>query len=304
MIKEVKKYKDGDYSPVRNPDPKAKTEQYYLANMEYMYSTFYKGGCAIPYDKTKMFPELRLFAEGMQDESFYKRYMSAHKDQQDEFIVDATIGIVGTKKKPKGFMKLFWEVVSTAPELVNAMVGRVTSIKTDISLDPLDGVSKSIKEDAKIDLIARRDNQDFLAGLHQQLGMKMETPDFMPESNDEMEIYDALGGFKPNWTKLMEVLLKHTTDLSDFTEIETMLYKDAIALGVMGIEDVYNPETGKYEITYIDPEFAGCQYSRYPDCRDSEWAYSFTDVPITTLRQWFPDEEEEYWQGVAMEYRG
>lgn len=293
----------GNYPPIRTPDKNKKNHEYYLHNCYHVYSTFYRGGAFIPYSSTKKFLELRSFAQGMQPEDFYKRYL-AKQEMQDDPIMDPAMGYVGNRRKPKGFLRPIWDILSPMPKIVNSMVGTLTKTQTDIYADPIDTISKSKQEDAKLELWVKSQHIDTLKQAHAAIGIEMPEPEFVPETPDELELYESLGGFKPAYARVMEKLILHTMDISDWVEVENKLYRDAITLGVFGVKEYYEPEIGKYKIRVCDPARSGIQYSEFNNCRTSEWAYEFRDETITKLIQEFPDKDQEYFQKLAFMYCG
>ena len=288
---------------IRTADSKKKTKEYYKANMWSLYSEYYSGLSMIPYSKCTDFAQLRLFAAGEQDENFYKQYLS-EQDYGTEAVIDPIIGHVGTKGKHAGYMRVFWDVMSPAQKIVNSVVDRCKAVGTDILADPIDQTSREEIEDAKIDAWAEKENKDFKKQYFGALGVDIEDPEYTPESRDELELYEALGGFKPTFARAMEKLIAHTEDVSGWDVITDMIYRDAVALGVMCIWDDYDPEDGKVKPDYTDPAWAGIQWSIYPDCRDSEYAFRFKSIPLSTLRQWFQDEDEEFFRKIAITYAG
>ena len=297
------KFLSGSYPPVRTPDPNKKNHDYYLHNAFHIYSTFYRGGAFVPYSATLKFRELRAFAQGLQPEDFYKRYLSK-QEMEDDALIDKTLGYVGNKKRPKGFMKPIWEILSPAPKIVSSMVGTLTKTQTDICADPIDNISKSKTEDEKLNLWVTSQHLPTLQAAHQAIGIEMPVPDFIPENQDELDLYDSMGGFKPAYARVMEKMILHTMDISDWTEIENKLYRDAITLGVCGVREYYEPEIGKYKIRVCDPSRSGIQYSEFNNCRTSEWGFEFRDETITKLIQQFPDKDSEYFQKLAFQFCG
>lgn len=294
----------GEYiPPLRTADPQKKTYNYFLRNCQNIYGTYINNGAALPYASFSEFKSLRQFANGDQPEDFYKKYFS-RQEIQDDPVIDSTLGYIGRRGKPKGFMKPLWEVMSPAPKIITSIIGKLTKTQTDVSCDAIDNVSKSLERDAKIELWGTAENLDYFRQAHAAAGIKMDEPDFIPEDIDELQLYEDLGGFKPAFTRCMEKLIKHTTDISAFEEIESAMYKDYLTYNVMGCVERYDPETGKYRVEHVDPENAGCQWSRYQDCRDIEWAYEFLDVNITKLRQYFPDEPDDSFTQLAEKFCG
>jgi len=290
MIREIEQYKTGYYPFIRTPNPGEKTYQYYYDNCIAQYSTFYQGRGFIPFDRTVRFAELRLFADGNQPEDFYKKYLRTPEFASD-VTIDKNIGVVNTKgNTPGGFMNVLWEVMSTAPRLMDGMIGNLTRFKSDLCADPIDAHSKSLIEEEKLDLRSKTDNDKFYKLINESLDLPHKSPDLMPESDEEYQIYEDIGMFKPYFSMVMEKLFAHTMDVCSWDEIEKMLYRDAITFKVIGVIDEYDPEDGKWKPSYVDPANAGVQWSKYSDCRDSTYGWDFFDENISTIRQYLRDQ--------------
>jgi len=291
------------YPLIRVSDPKKKTEEYYRQNAFAIYSEYYKGLSAIPHSSSLEFAELRLFADANQPESFYKNYLSEDNYGKEE-IIDPTIGYIGKKNTPSGYMRVFWDIMSPAQKIMNSIVDRCVSVSTDIVADPIDANSKEEIDDEKMDLWFEKENLEFKKQYFGELGIDTEDPEFMPETRDELELYESLGGFKPAFARAMEKLIRYTEDVSGFDVLTDMLYRDAVTLGIIAVWDEYDPETGLIKMDYVDPASSGIQWSKYPDCRDSEYAFRTKNFSISSLRQYFPDADEKFWLKVATAFQG
>ena len=300
---EVPSFLSDNHVPVRTNDPRKKDYSYFLKNCQANYSIYYRGGARITYSAAQKFAELRAFATGTQDENFYKRYLSK-QNLGDDYIMDKTIGIIGKNTKAKGFLRPLWDILSPAPNIIDLMVSTLTKTKTDIYADPIDAISKSKEEDAELESWVISQNLDLLKQAHAAAGLEMPTPDFLPESQEELKLFSDMGGFKPAFARVMEKLILHTQDISDWEQLEIQLYKDAITLGVIGVKEYYDPEYCKYRLRVVDPARAGVQYCESNDCRTAEWAYEFREETISTIKQYFPDKTEEDWEKLAYSFCG
>jgi hypothetical protein len=292
---ELNDYKVGVFPFIRTPNPSEKTHDYFYKNCIAQYSCFYRGYGYIPYDRTTKFIELRQFSQGNQPKDFYKKYLTP-VEYGEEISVDPTIGVMAnatSKTSNSGFINVLWDVMSTAPRLMSGMIGTLTRYKTDLSADPIDAISRNSIEDEKVKLKAQTDNHKFYSELYSNLGVQYKPPDQMPEDDEELQIYEDFGKFKPYFALVMEKLFKHTMDACYWEEIEKKLYTDAIAIGVIGVIDEYDPEDGKWKPSYVDPATAGVQWSKYSDCRDSTYGWDFFDENISTIRQHLRDQFKE-----------
>jgi hypothetical protein len=299
-----KDYQNKPYPFVRTRGKK--TKEYFLNNSKALYSLQVKGLSGVPYALLDEFHFLRSFASGMQSEDRYKNWMLKDESpNQNDFIQGVGITTQSKGDLRKGYTNIFFDIVSPAPKILATLVGKFSSVEYDISADPIDYGSKQGIENAKIDLWATKENQDFLRLASSTAGIPMQEPDFMPESREEIELYEILGGFKPNHCRIMETVIKKTLDVSYWLPtIKDMLYRDLVTLGMCGCRDYYDPEDGLVKSRYVDPSNFGIQWSKYPDHRDSEYAYEFIDMSISSLRQYFSDRDESFFEKIAYTYSG
>ena len=293
-MQELPEFKTGNYDFVRTPNPGDKNYSYYYRNCVAQYACFYKGAGNIPYNRTTKFIELRQFAQGNQPKNFYQNYL-AQDEQLNSAIIDPTMGIIDNSNQGKsGYMNVLWDVLSTAPRLMAGMIGTLTRYKSDLSADPIDANSRNDIENEKVKLKIQADNHKFYKEqLYPAIGLEYQAPDMLPEDNDELQIYEDFGKFKPYFAMVMEKVFKHTLDIAGWEEIERKLYADALSLGIMGVIDEYDPEDGKWKPMYVDPGTAGMQWSKYADMRDSTYGWDFFDVNISTVRQYLRAQFEE-----------
>lgn len=299
-----KDYQNKPYPFVRTRGKK--TKDYFLNNARALYSLHVKGLSGVPFSLLDEFYFLRSFASGTQSEDRYKDWMLKDESpDQVDFIQN--VGVINQAKGDlrKGYTNIFFDIVSPANKIVETLIGKFESVEYEIMADPIDPKSRKGIEDAKIELWVTKEQLPFLKMASEAAGVPMEEPEFVPESREELDLYEMLGGLKPNFARIMEVVAKKTLDVSYWLpEIKKMLYRDFVVLGIAACRDYYDPEDGLVKSRYVDPANFGIQWSKYPDHRDSEYAYEFTDMSISTLRQYFPDRDDAFFEKIAFMYSG
>ena len=118
-----------------------------------------------------------------------------------------------------------------------------------------------------------------------QAGLPLDVPEFIPETLDELEMYEAAGGFKQAYAMALEKLIRHTDDVSDWGELKRKVIDDMIDLNVCTLKADYSDDEKKVRWRYVDPQDLVIQYSKYEDFRDSEYAGEFKDINISELRR-------------------
>lgn len=299
-------YKEGNFQIVRNKDPRVKgTPEYYMGNMQGMYSLFLKGYAAYRYTPVKI-DQLRAYAEGNQSETFYKDYFAKEKSTsttQPVSDVDGDGGWTQQKEdKRKGFMNVLWNVVSPASKILSKMNGMFMRAEYDIVATPSDPVSKNAIQESELQLWAVSRDIEFLKAYFNVAGLNMQEPEYTPETQEELTLYRERGGFKPEHAMYIEQATFQSLKQSTWEELKSNLIKDLVTIGLSGTKAYCDDSTGTVKVKYIDPKNAAIQYSRYHDHQDSEWAFHTEQYSISELlERGIPRHELE---NIAKEYSG
>ena len=108
----------------------------------------------------------------------------------------------------------------------------------------------------------------------------------MPESLEELEMFQAAGGFKMGYAMAMEKLLKHTGDISNWdTNLKPKFIDDFIDFNIIFAKSYIDDTADKEKWRYVDPEDLVIQYSKYDDFRDAEYAGEFREMKLSSVRQ-------------------
>ena len=300
MIELFKKdeYSSDKYQFTAIRDPRLKKDKaYYIQKCESIYSPYVRDLCSLPAFAGRTFQFLREFADGMQPESRYKKIVKRAVNEMSQSQEGVVIDTEEAMKK--GYWNVFWTILPRAPLIVSNLVGLFSSVDYKVSADPIDRNSKNLIEDAEMELWALTENQDFLKAYDKLAGLKHEEPDFVPESQDEMDVYKQMGGFKPLFAKSMEKCIKHTENVSEWKEVKKLMDRDAVVINVKSCKDYYDPEDNLIKTKYIDPATMVIQWSLFPDHHDANYAGHLDTMNISELRQWIPDREESFYRDIA-----
>ena len=298
------KYHDlGSFPFTVERDPRRKKDiGYYISKCEAIYTPYINNFCSIPYASVSDFEILRRYADDDQPEEMYERYIKQFHKDKDMQKIGTHIDIIEAKKK--SYYNVNYEVVSTAKKIKDTLVGLFESKEFKISADPIDLHSKTLVEDAEMELWALVDNQDFLKAYNKMAGLQNQDPSFVPESQDEMDVYKETGGFKPNYAKAMEKAIKFTRDISNWNEIKKLMAADKITTQYECCRDYYDPEDCLIKTRYVDPATLIIQWSEFPDHHDSNFAGQLYVMNISEVRQWIPNMPEKFYRDLAYAYCG
>lgn len=298
----------GDFASKRYPFPKEKdpakkravsergTKDYFLQVANAMYSSHLRNKTGINYADQQEFYTNRLYAIGEQSkqkyiEYFFKQQSAANNDENvsnnASFSIDGPGGFThfSMDAKRKGWMNLLFEIVSDAPKIVSTLVRKYEKAEYDIVVDAIDQISGAEKENEQHKLWSVRENLEFNKEIYGNMGMEYQEPEFIPENDDEMALWEENGGFKPHHAMVQEKMVKHSLQYSDWKEVKKSMVEDAITNGYFASRVFWNEELGKAQARYVEISRFIIQYSKHKDFRDSEWAGEFIEVPMSILVQ-------------------
>jgi hypothetical protein len=305
MVYKDDKYNDAKFQHLREADPKAKNRDYFRKNAEAIYSAYLRGRTGLTYSDAYEYPTLRMFGDGLQSEERYKNYFAKEEMPSPSSPTNLLLDQYGQSMqgKRKGYFNVLWDIVSPATKIVNTLIGNFMSYEYDINADPTDAYSKNLVEDEKLRLWVEKENMPFFKAMMEQVGLEYNKPEFLPETVEELELYEMSGGFKPNYARIMEQVIRHTLDISDWRdEVKKRLYRDLINLGVISVRDYYCEEEHKIKTRYVDPEYHVIEYSHNPDFNDSTFAGEFYEKTVSDLVAAGLDRDKL--EGIAKDYSG
>jgi hypothetical protein len=177
------------------------------------------------------------------------------------------------------------------------------SAREDMFVDAIDANSGQAVEDKKWQTWAYAKNQQFIEEMQVQAGIKPEAPGFLPSSLEELEAYESVGGFKLNFAKSMEKLLKYTMEISGYDDdLDERLLDDLMDISIGVTRTFLDPEDNKFKDEWIDVKYFVVQYSEHNDFRDSEYAGHVKPMTISQLRTYMPELDESDIEGIASAY--
>jgi len=305
-------YKGDEYSkgkkyvmPNRDNDQISPAEKdkpaYNLQMAQAIYKEFCRGGTYVDYASYSDVDINRSYAHGNQPQSIYENayYGTDNTSTVSEKIDDAAV----KNKKRKAGDNLNFTIQSPAPKMMDSLIGKLSELINMVSVDPTDKYSGAVKETAKWGAWADKQYRNELNTLKALMVLPQQEQGFVPENLEELNLYEAEGGFKPSYATVMEQLLKYAFEQSAWDEvIVEKVLADLVTVGFAAVRDVYNPITGQTKVEYINAKTAGVQYVDEESYRNPDYGFFIKLVKLSDLKQKGFTEEEL--KSVAKKFSG
>ena len=294
-------FSDQQFLMIQEPDPDKRDKNYYLHNVKAFYTEYINSQSTVGYDGIARIEYLRAFAEGRQP---------VKKEPTTVTKQSAVLDVNGNPIQYESdvypvidWSAEVWDILSPANKIMDALSGSLTKMDFEVSCDPMDYGTKQWIEDEKLRRWAYSKNRVKVQFAAKLAGIEMPEPDFIPESPEDLE--QNTEEFLPDHARYIEQVIKHTFDISHWApDTVTLFYRDLFICNKACVQNRYDPEDGKVKAYFIDLAMADTQKSKWIDCRDNERGWHFELMSISQLRQYFPDEPEEFFKQAAASYAG
>jgi hypothetical protein len=256
MAISLEKYGTGAYPfPKDEINPVEKNDEWGRKWCEAMYARWKAGMTAIPFSQINEFQSLRKLADGRQDILQYQKILlDESEDGQDM----------------KGYMNINWDVFSVMPKFLRVVEGMMEQTDHQVVATAVDPASTDEKEETKLDMEYRMKFKEAVKYIEQGLGIDRSN-EYIPESMEEMNLYEGAGGFKLAKETEIEQGLDYTFYISEWKEIKKKLIRDLCVINCAGTKDYTDPYTAKVRVRYVDPAVYVGQYSKHWDHKNMEW---------------------------------
>jgi hypothetical protein len=251
------------------PDPLApseekRTEEYGLSMFKAIeYEWFYspEGGTAGYYDRRDEYHRRRLYARGEQPTNLYKDLLTDGEDSYSNFD---------------------WRPLPVVPGLVNHIVNQMSERLFDIKAEAVDKFSTDLKNAHKRRLEDLMYARPIIETAQATLGVDLSilAGEGIPESQEEIELFMKLK-FKPAAEIAAEEAIKYTLGINDYDEIQKVLLKDQVVLGISAMKHYTDPVKGII-IEDVDP--ANLVYS-YPRKNNFKEVHYYGEVHRMTVNE-------------------
>lgn len=283
--------------PETNPSEKD-TKQYIKPWVEYFYSLFQKKATWMGADYDHI-DTMRSFMEGTQDVNQYRDFIYGVAKNEKGMAFDSSGNDVRDQSSSDQADRTAWTnidetPISIGPKITTKLLEQARNIYYEIGVNATDSMSVQTEEMEEARLWFEKENENYLRGQRAMLGIGAKEPEFMPININELELYKNSGGFKVPYAVNMELLLKHTFDISEWDkEVKEKILKDLVSIRYAMVRDYYDREEQRVKSKYVDPKFALLQFSRENSYKDSEYGGELEFWPISKVRQKFDMSHEE-----------
>jgi len=286
---------------IQEPDEEKRDRDYYLRNVKAFYFDYYNDGSLVGFNNLNRIQWLRSFAEGRQ---YQPRRRVTDSDTKKEETLDENGNRVEVEREEYpviDFSSEVWDILSPANKIMNSLVGNVMRVEYEINADPIDYATIHKTEEDKLRRWSDSRIKDKVAAAAKMAGIEMPEPQgIQPETPEDLELANELGEFAQQHVKYIEQIVKHTFDISHWSpDIKMLFYRDLFTYNRACIKNDYDPEDGKVKPTYVDIAVGDTQKSMWIDCRDNERWWHFYAMPISTLKQYFPEKPAEWFEKLA-----
>jgi len=254
---------------------------------EAMYAAYITDRTGVPYSTIDELNDLRDYAAGMQG---VERYQEILLDESEEGG-DLT-----------GYMNVNWEIFSVMPKFLHIIRGIFEEQEHSIVATAVDPKSSEEREIEKLRKWFKGRYKPIMEAVNQFAGHKPE-PEWIPETLDELEIYQQVGGFKLAKETEIEEALTYTEYISDWKEIKRKMLDDFATINCASVKDFTDIYTRKVKSRWVDPVRLVIQYSKHWDHRNSEYAGELISETISNIRK-NTDLTEEQLRNLAQFYNG
>jgi len=286
---DVAKYKNGFYPfPKHDIDPNLKDAKWHLEFCKAIFGAWIAGKTGIPFSAIGQDQKLREYGAGKQNP---KRYMDILLGEEE----------TGSGER-KGWLNLNWDILSVAPKFKEVVIGMHEEQDHRITCTAIDPKSGAEREAMMWEMWFKSQFKNELTEMQKGLGQLGPSDEYIPESLEELEIVNELGGFKLKKEKSIEQGLDYTFYISEWKEIKRKLIEDFIDINRAAVKDYIDLYTQKVHVRYANPSNTIMQYSRENGHRKSEWAGEIIKVNIVDLRR-DTDLTEDQLRGIAQKYQ-
>jgi hypothetical protein len=270
MALSLEKYSTGDYPfPKDEINPKDKNEDWGRQWCEAIYARWKRGMTAIPYSSISEMRALRELADGRQNILQYQKILLDESEDGADM---------------QGYMNINWDVFSVMPKFLRVVEGMMEQTDHQIVATAVDPSSTDEREAMKLDMEYRMKFKEAVDYIEKGLGIDRSN-EYIPETMEELNLYDGAGGFKLAKETEIEQGVDYTFYISAWKEIKKKIIRDLCVVNCAGTKDYTDPYTSKVKVRYVDPENYIGQYSKHWDNHNSEFGGEIIQVLISDIRK-------------------
>ena len=274
--------------PKDDINPADKNEEWGRKWCEAMYAQWKQNKTAVPFSYIDEIRSLRELADGRQNILQYQKILLDESEDNGDM---------------KGYMNINWDVFSVMPKFLRVVEGMMEQTDHQVVATAVDPSSTEEKETAKLDMTYRMKFKEALQYIDKNLGIDR-SGDYVPDTMEELNLYDGAGGFKLAKETELEQGLDYSFYISDWREVKKKVIRDLCVINCACTKDLTDQYVKKVKSRYVDPAYFVGQYSRHADHKNMEYGGEIIQVLISDIRKLCPGIKEEELLRLASEYSG
>ncbi len=247
-------------------DPALKGKpQYSLDYARAAYQLYMNDNCVVTLSRRNDYIINRLYAEGLQDNTKYKKWNSI-QDDTGQWV---------------SYVDLDYMVVSPIQKYRDIVMELMNKRSYDIVVDAIDPYSEESREVMKFDMWAKT----VLNGILEKQQIALEggiEEEILPQTREELEIFNAMGGFKLPVECAIQSVVDLSFQLNDWPETAKKVREDLFDNGIAGVREYINRD-GKHIVRYVDPVNLFVIPSRKSDYKDSTCIGEMIEMMVSDL---------------------
>jgi len=279
-------YQDDNYIgknyvfPSDDVDPEIKKgPQWGMAWAKALYAKMINNGAFVSIDRMQRFELLRQYATG---------------NQPKEKYMDVLIGDVSNNPERKGFYNIDWTIFSPMPAYLSKVFGRLELQDQKISVSAVDPISGVERENEMWDKYFELQFGEIEKSIRKNAKLPKEDKGtkFVPASMEELESFNAAGGFKLKHEVDFEKALSYTDYVSDIKDVRRRYHFDMLAIGCAAYCDFVDID-GTVKYKYLDFARLVIDGNRETGFKDTRfWAYmEFESIATIRAKTGLPEDE-------------
>lgn len=281
-------YQSGSYPFPKDEIPTdEKDDQWGRKFCEAIYAAYVNDCTGVSFSNIDEMLNLRKYAEGNQDIEKYQKILLDESEDGGDL---------------EGYLNINWEIFSVMPKFLHIIRGIFEQQEHAIVATAVDPKSTEDREMTKLRKWFKGRYKPLLDAVNNMAEYKPE-PEWLPETLDELEIYQQVGGLKMAKEIEIEEGLNYSLYISDWKEIKRKMMDDFSTINCGSVKDYTDQYTRKAKARWVDPLKLIIQYSKHWDHRNSEYAGEIIRESITNIRK-NTDLSEETLRQLAQFYNG
>lgn len=230
----------------RDEATKLNDKEWFIRKAEWLYSLWLRGYAYVPFSQSNEFFTLRRYAQGNQPNIKYMDILDP-KDPNDG--------------QRKGFYNISWDILPIFPKYRDRIRGSLSRLDFNTSAQLLDDNSAQERTWMKVMSLIKEREKEWIAQMNMAMGLEVEgevEQEGMlpkPQSVQEMEMIEQMGGYRLPLEAATEKLLFKSQKLSEWDLIKQRIEEDLIDIGLAVVQDYTDPISKKPMVRYVDPAF-------------------------------------------------